>query len=360
MDNKATNQMASLDHIIRLLPLLFIIIITIISSLHVLPASATSSDKLKTATTIRKVNRKGPYVGLVTVIETEEDAFLASVEFRPDSTHPFIDLSGRRFRIGKIHGKKVMYVRCGRGMVNAAAATQQMIDVFKVKGIIHFGIAGNINNSMFIGDVSIPNQITNAGLWDWLNPEKAEGGEEEAYFLDIGNYNVPQRDGNNNMLGSFRYGYEQLYSVTGQTNSPQNVYWINTTKEWLHLAADLEKIELLQCVNASLCLAEKPKLVVGLKAATANIFVDNAVYRDFLYDTFEVSSSDMESSAVAMTCVSNGYPVIVIRGLSDLAGAQRGTNDIRKFGSLAAANTAKAVLEFIKKLPSNYNFTSYV
>lgn len=91
MDNKATNQMASLDHILRLLPLLFIIII---SSLQVLPASAKSSDKLKTATTIRKVNRKGPYVGLVTVIETEENAFLASVKFRPDPTHPFIDLSG--------------------------------------------------------------------------------------------------------------------------------------------------------------------------------------------------------------------------------------------------------------------------
>ncbi|KAG5413844.1 hypothetical protein IGI04_001411 [Brassica rapa subsp. trilocularis] len=189
------------------------------------------------------------------------------------------------------------------------------------------------------------------------NPDKAEGSDDEAY-LDIGNYNVPQSDGNNNMLGSLRYGHEQLYSVTGRINSPQNVFWINTTQEWLHLAADLEKMELLQCVNASLCLPEKPKLVVGLKAATANIFVNNAVYRDFLYDTFGVSSSDMESSAVAMTCVSNGYPVIVIRGLSDLAGAQTGTNAIRKFGSLAAANTARAVLEFIKKLPSNYNVNS--
>ena len=52
--------------------------------------------------------------------------------------------------------------------MNAAAATQQIIDVFSVKGIVHFGIAGNINNSMSIGDVSIPKQITNAGLWDWL------------------------------------------------------------------------------------------------------------------------------------------------------------------------------------------------
>ncbi|CAL9226691.1 unnamed protein product [Arabidopsis halleri] len=337
--------MASLDQNHFLLPLLFIIII---SSLNVLLASTTPSHKLKSAITIRKLNRRGPYIGLVTVFETEENAFLGSVDFRPDPMQPFLDLSGRRFRIGKIHGKKVVYVRCGIGMVNAAAATQQMIDVFNVKGIVHFGIAGNINNSMSTGDVTIPKQITNAGLWEWLNPDKAKGSEDVAY-LDVGNYNVPQ---GKNKLGTIGYSYEELYSVNGRINSPQKVFWINTTQEWLHLAADLEKMELLQCVNATLCLPNKPKLVVGLKAATADIFVDNAAYRNFLYDSFGVSSSDMESSAMAMTCASNGYPIIVIRGLSDLAGV--GDNTVRKFGSLAATNTAKAVLEFIKKLPASH------
>ncbi|EOA19032.1 hypothetical protein CARUB_v10007687mg [Capsella rubella] len=346
--------MASHDHTLcLLLPLLFIIFI---SSSHVLLVSSTPSHKLESVITIRKVNRRGPYIGLVTVFETEEDAFLGSVDFRPDPSHPFLDLSGRRFRIGKIHGKKVVYVRCGIGMVNAAAATQQMLDVFNVKGIVHFGIAGNINNSMSIGDVSIPKQITNAGLWDWLNPDKAKGGEDVAY-LDVGNYNVPQGDGKNE-LGTIGYSSEELYSVNGPINSPQKVFWINTTQEWLHLAAGLEKIELLQCVNSTLCLPEKPKLVIGLKAATADIFVDNAAYRNFLYNSFGVSSSDMESSAVAMTCVSNGYPIIVIRGLSDLAGV--GDNTVRKFGSLAATNTAKAVLEFIKKLPPYHKTNPYV
>ncbi|KAL1222523.1 Bark storage protein A [Cardamine amara subsp. amara] len=343
--------MASQDHNLSFLPLLFIII----TSFHVLPASPTpSSQKLKSATAIRKINRRGPYIGLVTVFVTEEDAFMSSVDFRPDPTIPFLDLSGRRFRIGKIHGKKVVYVRCGEGMVNAAAATQQMIDVFSVKGIVHFGIAGNTNYSMSIGDVTIPKQITHAGLWEWLNPDKAKGNEDAAY-LDVGNYNIPQGDGKNK-LGSIGYSNEELYSVAGHINSPQKVFWFNTTQEWLHLAADLEGMELLQCVNSSLCLPKKPKLVVGLKAATANIFVDNAAYRNFLYDNFGVSSSDMESSAVAMTCVSNGYPIIVIRGLSDLAGV--GDTTVRKFGSLAAINAAKAVLKFIKKLPPSYN-TNY-
>lgn len=52
--------------------------------------------------------------------------------------------------------------------MNAAAATQQMLDVFDISGIVHFGIAGNANNSMSIGDVIIPKQFIHTGLWDWM------------------------------------------------------------------------------------------------------------------------------------------------------------------------------------------------
>ncbi|KAM4081581.1 hypothetical protein ACJW30_11G102800 [Castanea mollissima] len=58
----------------------------------------------------------------------------------------------------------------------------------------------------------------------------------------------------------------------------------------------------------------------------------------------------MESSAVVMTTLSNGFPVIALRGLSDLAGKQSGENAYTKFGSLAAYNAAKAVVQFIKIL----------
>lgn len=72
------------------------------------------------------------------------------------------------------------------------------------------------------------------------NPDKAKG--EDAAYLDVGNYNIPKGDGKNK-LGSIGYSYEELYSVTGHINSPQKVYWINTTQEWLHLAADLEVVK---------------------------------------------------------------------------------------------------------------------
>lgn len=73
----------------------------------------------------------------------------------------------------------------------------------------------------------------------------------------------------------------------------------------------LQGMELVRCVNSSLCLPQEPKLVVGLKGSTANIFVDNAAYRNFLYQTFEVSSVDMESIAVVMAW-ENSYPEILL------------------------------------------------
>lgn len=59
-------------------------------------------------------------------------------------------------------------------------------------------------------------------------------------------------------------------------------------------------MKLKKCVNSSLCLPQEPKLVVGLNGSTANIFVDNGVYRDFLFRNFNVTTTDMETSAIAM------------------------------------------------------------
>ncbi|GMI86948.1 hypothetical protein like AT4G24350 [Hibiscus trionum] len=306
-------------------------------------SSALPGDRINSRRKIREVNRRGPYIGLVTVFATGS--------FRPDPKYPFIHLAGRRFRIGEVRGRKVVYVRCGMGMMNAVAATQQMLDVFDIQGIIHFGIAGNTNNSMSIGDVTIPKQVAHTGIWDWVNPNSTVDPADVAQ-LDIGSYSAPKGSGIN-LLGHIGNNKEQFYSVSGEPNVGERLLWAKITPHWLQLASSLEGMKLQQCVNSSLCLPEKPKVVVGLRASTANIFVDNAAYRDFLFQQFGVSSADMESAAVVMTSLSNGFPVIVIRGLSDLAGNQQGDNAWSKFGSLAASNSATAVLGFISKLPQN-------
>ncbi|XP_027163217.1 bark storage protein A-like isoform X3 [Coffea eugenioides] len=277
-----------------------------------LSALLSSAEKLESSLTILKeVNLRGPYLGLITVYPPEEDAFFDTGAFKPHQKHPYVDLSGRRFRVGKMGKKKVIYVRCGVGMVNAAAATQQMLDMFDK-----------------------PNATIPAG--DFTE-------------LDFGAYSEPSRG--YNQLGSIGYSTEQFFSKWGKPNTAQRKLWFHVSKNWLELAnTRLEGMVLEQCVNSSSCLTQRPKLVVGLSGATADIFLDNAAYGEFLYKTFQVSSVDMESVAVVMTSLSNGFPVIVIRGLSDQAGAQEGQNPIDLFGPLAASNAAKAVVQFVKAL----------
>ncbi|CAL5343244.1 unnamed protein product [Camellia sinensis] len=317
--------------------LMRVLVLNLLISSLVFPLSATPLKRRKSLNTIKYLNHKGPYLGLITVYPPEEDAFFATKAFKLDPIHPFVDLSGRRFRVGNLHGKKVIYVRCGIGMVNAAAATQQMLDLFDITGIVHFGIAGNLNNSMSIGDVTIPKQFAHTGIWDWLELNGTLGTNDFA-DLKIGSYNVPKMQGIN-LLGQIGYSYEEFFSESGKPDTA------------------LEGMELEQCVNSSVCLPQKPKLVVGLRGSTANIFAGNVAYRDFLFNTFQVSSVDIESAAVVMTSKSNGYPVIVIRGLSDGAGGLPGQNSIDIFGPLAAVNAAKAVIQFVKnyhEMPSQF------
>ncbi|XP_057981113.1 bark storage protein A-like [Malania oleifera] len=325
-----------------------LVLLVIMTLTLVLPESATPLKK-KFLNVIKQVNSDGPYVGLVTVISSEEEAFFATETFKPHQTCSFVDLAGRRFLVGTVEEKKVIYVRCGVGMVNAAAATQQMLDLFDVVGIIHFGIAGNANNTMSIGDVLIPKQVAHTGIWEWVNNNGTLISRAFAQ-LHFDNYNVPRGE-ESNRLGRIGYFAEELFSKSGKSNTDRPLFWAQTSQHWFQLAAKLEGTELDRCLNLSFCLVRKPKLTVGLKLSTANIFVDNAAYREFLFQTFQVSAVDMESSAVVMTSLSNGFPVIVIRALSDLAGGQEGQNEIGIFRPLAALNAAKTVVRFIRLLP---------
>ncbi|PPR96271.1 hypothetical protein GOBAR_AA24399 [Gossypium barbadense] len=168
-------------------------------------ASAISRNRIKSLNQIKEV------------FATEKDAFFASGSFKPDPKFPFIDLSWQFLTL------------LTQNQTNAVAATQQMVDLFDIKGIIHFGIAGNTNNSMSIGDVTIPNQIAHTGLWEWLKRisvwsgswEKSRvcpmwGGSNtngtldsaDVAQLEIGDNIVPKGNGTN-LLGHIGYMEEE-------------------------------------------------------------------------------------------------------------------------------------------------------
>ena len=51
--------------------------------------------------------------------------------------------------------------------LNSGVSTQLLLTLFDVKGIVHFGIAGNADPNRQIGDVAVPRYWAHTGLWNW-------------------------------------------------------------------------------------------------------------------------------------------------------------------------------------------------
>ncbi|PSS04549.1 Bark storage protein like [Actinidia chinensis var. chinensis] len=281
----------------------------------------------------------GPYIALVMAYPTEELVLLHSGLFLPNSNLPWIDLSGRRFNIGRIGGVDVIYVMTGEQTLNAGITVQILVDVFDIKGIVHYGIAGSANDSLSIGDVSVPKHVSFTGSWKWKEFHSEKG---ELPELKFGAYNFPAQG--ENLLAKIEFTPQQLYSVGQQM---EEVFWLPVEPTWFSLASQLVDLKLLQCVNETYCLPETPKVVHGLRGSTADIFLDNAAYRKFLFNEFNVSTVDEESSAVLMASITNGVPCIVFRGVSDLAGGGEKLKIDGGLSSLAAVNALSVAVEFI-------------
>ncbi|XP_068343678.1 uncharacterized protein [Pyrus communis] len=55
--------------------------------------------------------------------------------------------------------------------LNAGIPNQLLQTLFKVKGVVHYGIAGNADPQLEIGDVTIPQFWAHTGLWNWQEVE---------------------------------------------------------------------------------------------------------------------------------------------------------------------------------------------
>ncbi|KAK7849730.1 bark storage protein b [Quercus suber] len=279
---------------------------------------------------VDKINENaGPYIGLVMTFPTEELALIDSAFFVPSSEIPWVDLAGRRFNIGTIKGEDVIYVMTGEQTVNAGITVQILLDTFDIIGIVHYGIAGSSNDSLYIGDVSVPNYVACTGSWTWKEFRSAE---KDITELKFGNFNFPEKG--ENLLAMIDFTPQQLYSVG---KPMEEVFW---------LPIDPKLFNMLLNFSETYCLPETPKVVYGLRGSTADIYLDNAAYREFLFKAFNVSTVDEESAAIVMTSLSNGVPCIVFRGVSDYAGG-KGLLSSTSLTYLAAVNALSVAVEFI-------------
>lgn len=274
-----------------------------------------------------------PRIAVVSAFEPEWTVLKSEVQ---DPREHMIN--GRSFITGKLAGKDVVLFLSGISMVNAAMNTQAALDRFSLTAVVFSGIAGGVDPALHIGDVVI------AERW---------GQYLEAVFAreTSEGFAIPPWMEKGDFAG---YGMMMPRSVvvTRKDTAPESRFWFASDPGLLDVARKVAgKVELAHCLEASNCLHNKPRIVVGGSGVSGQAFVDNDKFREYVSATFQAKVLDMESAAVAHVAYSNSVPFLAVRSLSDLAGGDGGANEMMTFMGLASKNSATVVKAILSEMP---------
>lgn len=284
------------------------------------PARATAQQLIDPA----------PRIAIISAFEPELALLLDEVEQASTYTR-----NGVSFTTGSLEGKPVVMFLSGVSMVNAAMNTQLALDHFHITHIVFSGIAGGVNPNLHIGDVTVVERWGQY-LEVLMARETAPGvfGTREGDRLEFANFGMM---------------HPRPVKVRSQ-EMPQvhRKFWFEVDPQMLAVARSMGDAQLSACDTQQRCLTRKPQVVIGGNGVSGPAFVDNAQLREYVYDTFQANVLDMESAACAMVAYSNNVPFIAFRSLSDLAGGGEGANEMHTFMSIAADNSAKVLLAFLR------------
>ena len=245
--------------------------------------------------------------------------------------------NGVEFTLGRLGGKDVVLVLSGISMVNAAMTTQLLLDRFEIDALVVSGIAGGVDPTLSIGDVTVP-----ARWGQYLEAVFARETEN--------GYSLPPWVGEP-AFANFGMMFPQPVSVRREGDpAGSDRFWFDVDPDMLAAAKTLPLgNELRRCTAENTCLDQAPELVIGGYGVSGQVFVDNAKFRDYVFDTFDARVLDMETAAIATVAYANDVPFLAFRSLSDLAGGGPGENEIDTFFALAADNAARIVMAFLDR-----------
>jgi len=305
----------------------------VVAILLILVALVTSGS---ISPNVAKGMDQAPRIAIISAFGAELEAFRSQATIIKTEV-----LNGRSVYIGTLGGHKVVMTLSGGSMTNAAMTTQAILDHFKISKIVFSGIAGGVNPNLRVGDVVIPAKWAEYQE-NFFVRETAPGVFTPPVWFQP-------------MLPNFGMMFPQpayITTVNGQLDQELPTPWFFTDPNMLNVATKVAgKVVLDQCTPQGVCLSQNPIVKVGGNGVSGPTFVDNAAYREYAWNNWNADALDMESAAVAHVATVNAVPFIIFRSLSDLAGGGPGENEINIFFGLAANNSAKVMLAFMKALP---------
>ena len=217
-------------------------------------------------------------IGLISAMEEEIILFHQRSEIAET-----VQVAGIDFHIGLLEGRNVVIVRSGIGKVNAAVATQILVDRFGVRAVIISGLAGSLVPTLKRGDVVVSNIVV-------------------------------QHDVD---LTSFGRRAGEIPDVSRLLEADAAL---------VHAAA--EAFERCNDKGAG------QRLLVGT-IATGDVFVSDPSKSRWLQREFGAVAAEMEGGAVGQVCRMNGIPFVAIRVISD-GGGDGAADEFRQFLSDAS------------------------
>jgi len=231
-------------------------------------------------------------------------------------------------------GKHLYFFLSGVSMVNAALTTQMAIDHFQLDAIIFAGIAGAVDPALHPGDVVVPAYWIHQMESVWSNPDSTKSGSyvlPEFYRPKYGHFEMIFP----NDVQVVRKGDAKLRQVHA---FPADRYLLSCAES----AAN--RVRLVDTKG------EPRSVYIGGNAMSGPVFLDNRDFREFAFRTWKVRLHEMEGTAIAQVGYVDRIPVLIVRGISDLAGGQHGQNSEETYTRLASRNAALVAAATLKKL----------
>ena len=196
------------------------------------------------------------------------------------------------YTTGKINDKEIVLVEAGVGKVNAARATQIMIDNFEIDAIINVGSAGATNEQLNIGDIVIGKKLIQHDF------DITAFGHPKGYISNVGEY----------------------------VESDERL---------------IKKIE-----KAISDIKENDfKIKIGT-IVSGDIFCTEIKMKEKVRTKFNADAIEMEGAAIAQVCKLDKVPFIITRSISD---SPNGNNNITfdQFLEKASKRCAEIINKFL-------------
>ena len=273
-----------------------------------------------------------PLLALCAAYPPEMAALRAEFGVDPERGFTETRIKGLSFWRGRAGRHEVVVFRTGVSLVNAAYQLQLALERFPITAVLFAGVAGGVDPRLQVGDVVIPERWAYHAEAAYLNPD-GKGGHVLPSFLESKAENFGMIFPNE--VAATREGQADFTRIPSFPADP------------VLLAAARRAVGKLPALRAA---GREVAVSVGGAGVAGPVFLDHAGYREWVFRVWQARCVDMESTALAHVAWSNQVPILVVRGLSDLAGAQRGANPIDAHEAPVSGVAARVLRAIVEEL----------